>query len=753
MDLLNILENEEVDWKHEIPELEARSGLKLDWMYRVKYDYVKSIDELHDLAEYLKDKEYVAIDTETTGLIYTDKTVSVQICAEPGVSYFIPIRMESCSNISPKDFVDVLGPVLSMENKTIVAFNWKFDGLRLNSLISTNNGLYLFGNEVKVIDLQIVYKLQDPDSNVTLKSLTQNKLKHDQIELEHLFNDKRKVSSKKAAIRFQTLPLEFAIPYAAADSDMTLQLYLSNKEFVDAEMQTQIISLEHKVQKVIARMEINGAYVNKTLLAKANTVCQEEINRLDSMIKREAGDKFSVNSAAQLADYLYNTLGLQPLAFTEKGAPAVNKEALGPYKESVPFVNWVLKFKEAKKLQTAFLEKIPTFCDVNSCIHPNFNQLGAASGRFSCTNPNFQQLPKQKDSELDFRSAIRDAIQARPGYILFDMDYSQIEYRIFAQLCGDEHLQQAYIDGADFHQSTAAMVYHVPYERVTSLQRKNAKSVNFGLLYGLSSFGLAQRINTSEAEAQSIMSSYFEDKPKVREWQEERHDFVKKHGYVKTYFGRRRLIREIYSKNRSLFNAGLRKSVNSTVQGTAADILKIGFLRLQKVIDEKWPKVMMTLTIHDEILFEVPLEYNLKECFADLQDAMQVQPKEWNVPIIAEPEVGYFFGTLIDLKDFDYDHPEKYLDVEKAEKGDEYKEEEITTLEFILPEKMPEISFKRFLKLIKDNAGDTEFDIRVGSGKSKRANSKIHLSQDLISSMEDMYITVKVPSALLLELD
>jgi len=754
-DLFDLLGNSEDtgNWKEAIPELEKISGKDLKWLYKCDYRFVKDIDDLYALRDYLADKPYIALDTETTGVLYLDKTVSIQLSAEPGISYFIPIRMEQCANITPQQFVEVIGPELQKDTHTLLAFNFKFDGLRLNSLISTNKGVYLFDNKIKVIDLQICYKLQDPDTKLTLKLLTKKKLDRDQLELEDLF---KRTSSKKAAIKFQSLPIVHAIPYACADTDTTLQIYLNDKEKIDSWLENdQIVQLEHKVQKVIARMEINGCYINKALLAKANVACDQEIDRLDKLIKAAAGDSFQVNSVAQMQEFLYGSgprsLGLQPTLFTDKGAPAVNKDALAQYKDTVPVVDYILKYKEARKLKSAFLEKIPSYCDANGCVHPNFNPLGTASGRFSCTNPNFQQLPKQKDSELDFRSAVRNSVQARPGYILLDIDFSQVEYRIFAQLCGDEYLQDAYRRGADFHQATAAIVYKVPYENVTSLQRKNAKSINFGLLYGMSSFGLAQKLNCSEAEATQIMEDYFLEKPRVREWQHEVQEAAKLKGYVKTVFGRRRLLRELYSKDRSIQNAGLRKSINSTVQGTAADILKIALVRIQKCIDEKWPEVKLLATIHDEILFEVPLKYNLRECFQDMLDAMEVQPKGWVVPIKGESEVGFTWGNLKDLKEFDFDNPDSIRDL-SLEVHEEDVKEKIDTLTFILPEKMAQISFMKFKKLIADNPGETEFDLVVGSGQPKRAKSKIALSSELVGLMEDLYITVKVPDSLLMEI-
>ena len=752
-DLFDLLGNSEDtgNWKESLSELEKVSGKDLKWLYKCDYRFVKDIDDLYALRDYLVDKPYIALDTETTGVLYLDKTVSIQLSAEPGISYFIPIRMEQCANITPQQFVDVIGPELQKDTHTLLAFNFKFDGLRLNSLISTNKGVYLFDNAIKVIDLQICYKLQDPDTKLTLKLLTKKKLNRDQLELEDLF---KRTSSKKAAIKFQSLSIVHAIPYACADTDTTLQIYLNEKDKIDSWLETdQIIQLEHKVQKVIARMEINGCYINKALLAKANVACDQEIDRLDKLIKAAAGDSFQVNSVAQMQEFLYGSgprsLGLQPTLFTDKGAPAVNKDALAQYKDTVPVVDYILKYKEACKLKSAFLEKIPSYCDANGCVHPNFNPLGAASGRFSCTDPNFQQLPKQKDSELDFRSAVRNSLQARPGYILFDMDYSQVEYRVFAQLCGDEHLQKAYADGADFHQATAAIAYKVPYDKVTPLQRKRAKTINFGLLYGLSTFGLAQKLDCSEAEAAQMMEDYFAEKPRVREWQAEVQSTAVEKKYVKTVFGRRRLLRELYSKDRGVYNSGLRKSVNSTVQGSAADILKIAFVRLQKCIDEKWPEVMMTATVHDEILFEVPLKYDLRQCFADLKDAMQVQPAGWVVPIVAEPEVGFYWGSIIDIKDFDYDNPESLKDA-SIEVHEEDVKEKIDTLTFILPEKMAQISFMKFKKLIADNPGDIEFDLVVGSGQPKRAKSKIALTREIVDLMEDMYITVKIPDELLM---
>lgn len=754
-DLFDLLGNSEDtgNWKESIPELEKVSGKDLKWLYKCDYRFVKDIDDLYALRDYLVDKPYIALDTETTGVLYLDKTVSIQLSAEPGISYFIPIRMEQCANITPQQFVEVIGPELQKDTHTLLAFNFKFDGLRLNSLISINKGIYLFDNNIKVIDLQICFKLQDPDTKLTLKLLTKKKLNRDQLELENLF---KRTSSKKAAIKFQSLPIVHAIPYACADTDTTLQIYLNEKAKIDSWLESdQIIQLEHKVQKVIARMEINGCYINKALLAKANVACDQEIDRLDKLIKAAAGDSFQVNSVAQMQEFLYGSgprsLGLQPTLFTDKGAPAVNKDALAQYKDTVSVVDYILKYKEACKLKSAFLEKIPSYCDSNGCVHPNFNPLGAASGRFSCTDPNFQQLPKQKDSELDFRSAVRNSLQARPGYILFDMDYSQVEYRVFAQLCGDEHLQKAYADGADFHQATAAIAYKVPYDKVTPLQRKRAKTINFGLLYGLSTFGLAQKLDCSEAEAAQMMEDYFAEKPRVREWQAEVQSKAVEKKYVKTVFGRRRLLRELYSKDRGVYNSGLRKSVNSTVQGSAADILKIAFVRLQKCIDEKWPEVMMTATVHDEILFEVPLKYDLRQCFADLKDAMQVQPAGWVVPIVAEPEVGFYWGSIVDIKDFDYDHPESLKDA-SIEVHEEDVKEKIDTLTFILPEKMAQISFMKFKKLIADNPGETEFDLVVGSGQPKRAKSKIALTSELVGLMEDLYITVKVPDSLLMEI-
>lgn len=735
MDLF--IDTEVPDWKQEIPYLAQVSGYDLKWLYKKEYRPVMNIDDLYELRDHLADKKEICVDTETTGVLFTDKVVAVQITACKEVSWFIPIRMEQVGNIDPQEFCKVLGPILEDPERTFIGFNLKFDGKMLRNIITTGKGIDIFkGN---IIDLQICFKLKDPDSNLTLKSLVKSKLGIQQLELEHLF---KKSKTKKANIQFHKLSLAHAIPYACADTDLCFEVYNKCKDNLN--LDDQIVQLEHKVQRIIIDMECRGLFVNKSLLERACVVCDAEIKRLETQILNEAGKDFKINSPVDMGDYLYNKLGLQPLEFTDTGKPAVNKDALNPYKETVPFIDWVLKYKEACKLKSGFIAKIPTYCDAHSSVHPNFNHLGAASGRFSCTDPNFQQLPKQKGSELDFRSSIRQAVQARPGYILFDMDFSQIEYRVFASLCGDENLQKAYHDGLDFHQATAAMCFGVPYDQVTKLQRTAAKTINFGLLYGLSTFSLSQRLGISEAEAQQMYDDYFADKPKVKEWTKARQDFAIKHGYITTYFGRRRLLKEVYSKNRSVYNGGLRKAVNSTVQGTAADILKIAFVRLQKTIKENNLDVYMIATVHDEILFEVGLkqEKPLKEVFKLLQDAMEVNIEGW-VPTVADPEAGFNWGSLMDLSQFNFDNPEVHRNMELE--STEQVAEEIKEVTIILPEKMPKLAFEQFKKLVSDYAGETPFLLGVGSAPTKQAKSTLKISRELVQSLEDLNITVKLP--------
>lgn len=492
-------------------------------------------------------------------------------------------------------------------------------------------------------DVIVTSWIIDSDSLThNLKDLTARWIGVQMITLDELFGSK--AIAKAMNYDFSSLPItRDVIVYACSDALFTLALHFDFESKITPKTKF-IYDMENRLLPVIFRMEQRGVMVETKRLDELAVKFQEEVDKEREELYKLAGHKVEINSTRELAHLFFNEFNLPVQDVTKTGQPSCSAKALAPI-ANVPIVAAVLKLKSNIKLLKDFILKLPTFVGDDSRIHASFKQIGTKSGRICCTNPNLMQIPKKGGS------TIRSAFVPTPDHYFYDIDYGQIEYRVFASMAGDEKLKKAFIDKVDFHASTASDVFHKPIEEVTSDERKKGKICNFAILYGASGYGLSHQINCTPEEGDELINSYFASHPKVTQFIRQSQAFCSTNKMVYTYFGRPRHLPMI--SNPAFAKGVLRQCVNTQIQGTAADILKLALLRVDKVCREKYAgKAFLLLTIHDELLFEVHNSVPLEEFSKDIKEAMQIKVDGW-VDLIADPSYGPDWGNLTEMEDGD----------------------------------------------------------------------------------------------------
>ncbi|ENC6659081.1 DNA polymerase I [Aeromonas hydrophila] len=597
----------------------------------IETDYRCILDEAEfdEWLEQLKAAPLFAFDTETTSLDYMEaRVVGVSFAIEPGKAAYVPFGHDYLGAPVQLTEAVVLGklkPLLEDPTRLKVGQNLKYDR---NVLL--NHGIELQG--IAYDTMLESYVLNSTASRHDMDSLARRYLNAETISFEDIAGKGVK------QLTFNQIELEQAAPYAAEDADITLRLHqtLWGKLSAEPGLAKVFSEIELPLLPVLARMERLGTTIEPKLLHQQSQEIEVRLAELEKQAHELAGQEFNLSSPKQLGEILFTKLGLPIIKKTPKGAPSTAEEVLAELAETYELPQLLMEHRGLAKLKSTYTDKLPLMIKPQTGrVHTSYHQAVAATGRLSSTDPNLQNIPVRNEQGR----RIRQAFIPCAGYKLVAADYSQIELRIMAHLSGDKGLLTAFAEGKDIHKATAAEVFGVALEAVTSDMRRSAKAINFGLIYGMSAFGLAKQLGIGRAEAQKYMDLYFERYPGVLEYMERTRQQADAQGYVETLFGRRLYLPDIKSRNAGLRKAAERAAINAPMQGTAADIIKRAMINVDgwiRGIEDQ--SIRMLMQVHDELVFEIR-EEKLEEYIAIIKEKMSASA-ELHVSLVVEAGTG-----------------------------------------------------------------------------------------------------------------
>ncbi|MCF6140104.1 DNA polymerase I [Flavobacterium sp. K77] len=555
------------------------------------YQIIQGDLGLRLLLQNLQNQSSVCFDTETTGLdALHAELVGISFSFEKGKGFYVPFpeNQEEAQTLAAKFL-----PFFENENIEKIGQNLKYD-----LKILSNYGITVKG---KLFDTMIAHYLINPDMRHNMDILAETYLQYSPQSIEELIGKKGK--NQKS---MRDVALEEIKEYAVEDADITFQLKeLFTTELDNTGTKKLFDDIEIPLVKVLADMEREGIRVDVAFLQSLSQNLTEDIKKLEQNIYETAGEKFNLASPKQLGDILFDKLkiGGAKQKKTKTGQYATGEEILSYLAAENPIVKDILDWRQLVKLQNTYVDALPNQVDVaTKRIHTDYMQTVAATGRLSSNNPNLQNIPIRTERGRQIRKAF---VARDENYTLVSADYSQIELRVIAALCGEENMIKAFQNKEDIHKSTASKVFNVPLEEVTREQRSHAKTVNFGIIYGVSAFGLSNQTNLSRKESADLIEAYYQTYPKLKSYIQDQVDFARDNGYVQTIVGRRRYLKDINSQNAIVRGGAERNAVNAPIQGSAADIIKIAMINIhKKLTDENW-KSKMLLQVHDELVFDV----------------------------------------------------------------------------------------------------------------------------------------------------
>jgi len=600
---------------------------------RPVYQTINTEEDLKQLAAKIKKQGEFAFDTETTGLDATkDILVGISFALSPGEAYYLPLFHKVGKNLDFKVAKKILNPIFSSSRIKKIGHHLKFDTL------------FLENNDFKVanlsFDTMIAAWLLESRRMPKLDALAFTELGYEMMPITKLIGEGRK------QITFDEVGIGDATFYSAEDSDITIRL----KEIFDKRLngEPKIKNVFKKIEmpliEVLVEMEKAGVLIDIELLADTGKKITKEIENLEQKIYKSTGSKFNIASPQQLQEVLFEKLAIDQSGIkkikTGKSTAAPELEKL---KGLHPAIDMILEYRELSKLKNTYIDALPKLISKKTGrVHTNYNQALTTTGRLSSSNPNLQNIP----IKTELGRAIRKAFIAAPGKVLLSADYSQIELRVAAVLSKDPGMIEAFKKNRDIHKETAAAIFGVSENEVTSEMRRQAKVVNFGILYGMSAYGLSVAAKIDVGEARKYIDEYFEHYKKIKKFIDNTLIFVREHSYVETYFGRRRIIPEIGSSIPQIRNAAERMAINAPIQGTAADLMKIAMINIYKEI-KKDPNIQMLLQVHDELVFEVKKE--LMEKYAKRVKEIMEGVYRFPVPIKVDLFAGKNWGELESL--------------------------------------------------------------------------------------------------------
>ncbi|WP_445383159.1 DNA polymerase I [Robiginitalea sp. IMCC43444] len=571
----------------------------------------------------LMEQTTVCFDTETTSLDPLEaELVGIAFSWEAHKGFYIPFPPEKEEAL---ELLELLKPFFESEKIEKVGQNLKYD----IKVLSTY-GIQVHG---RLFDTMLAHYLINPDMRHNMDVLSETYLNYTPISITELIGKKG-----KNQLSMREVPLEEQTEYAVEDADITLQLAQKfAPELQDANTRELFTDIEIPLLRVLADMELEGINLDTAFLNGLSGALEEDIAALEAQIYKEAGAEFNIGSPKQLGEILFDKLKLvdKPKK-TKTGQYSTAEDVLSDLAKDHKIVRAVLDYRGLSKLKSTYVDALPDQVSrVTGRVHTDYMQTVAATGRLSSNNPNLQNIPIRTERGRQIRKAF---IPRNEEYCLLAADYSQIELRIIAALSEETNMIDSFKRGEDIHASTAAKVFQVPLEEVTREQRSNAKTVNFGIIYGVSAFGLSNQTELSRTEAKELIDTYYKTYPKLRNYISEQIDFAREHGYVQTVLGRRRYLKDINGSNAVVRGAAERNAVNAPIQGSAADIIKIAMIRIHEKLRESNLKTKMLLQVHDELVFDV---YKPElERVKDMIKSEMEQAYELSVPLVVDIGVG-----------------------------------------------------------------------------------------------------------------
>uniref|UniRef100_UPI003564D21A DNA polymerase I n=1 Tax=Fodinibius sp. TaxID=1872440 RepID=UPI003564D21A len=556
----------------------------------VSYELVNNITALKDLVVRLQGSQHICFDTETDGVDpMVHKLVGISLSAVAGVAYYVPLNVER--GIPEEEALAILRPLFINESTLKIAHNYKFDYMML----------YRAGLEPKgpAFDTMIAAYLIDADQKLKMDVLAKTYLQYEPIPIHQLIGTGR---NKKT---MDEIPAEEVTVYACEDADITLRLYEVLSDVLEKDALSEIArSLEFPLMEVLAKMEMQGVLVDQELLGEFSETLRADLITLEQKIYEKAGMEFNINSPKQLGEVLFDNMGLPSGKKTKTGQYSTAESVLKKLATEYEMPDLILEYRALSKLKSTYVDALPKLINEETGrIHTDYNQSIAATGRLSSSNPNLQNIPIRTQRGRE----IRKAFIAEEGHHLLSADYSQVELRVIASIAGDENMIRAFKNGEDIHSRTAKEVFDLnSLDDVTPNQRRKAKEVNFGIPYGVSAYGLANRLGITNSEGKEMIDQYFERFPGILDYINETKAFARENGYVQTLLGRRRYIPGITSGNWNVRAFAERTAINMPIQGTAADIIKLAMINIQEFIEEQELGTRMLLQVHDELIFSVP---------------------------------------------------------------------------------------------------------------------------------------------------
>lgn len=605
----------------DMPEASQPEPLKpLRSLADTPHDYrlVETEDARAALRQVLEATDEFCFDTETTSLeaVKAD-IVGLSFAVKAGEAYYIPFGEDFAAN---KLVLEEFAPLFAGD-KLKIGQNLKYDILVLMR----------YGIRVKgpMFDTMVAHYLIQPEMKHGMDFLAEHYLGYRAKPIDELIGKKG-----KDQLTFRSVPIEEAKEYSGEDADITLQLkYLLEKELIEKGAADLFWNIEAPLVPVLAQIEWNGVSVDTLSLAEFSAQLNAEIISIEADIYEQAGHHFNIASPKQLGEVLYDELKLaEKIKLTKTNQYSTSEETLLSLKGEHPIVRSILEYRGLKKLTSTYIDALPKLINpATGRIHTSYNQTVVATGRLSSTNPNLQNIPIRTERGKEVRRAF---IPEHAGDVFISADYSQIELRLIAHFSGDKHFIQAFLDGEDIHAATAAKIFGVPIAEVTSEQRSQAKGANFGIVYGISVFGLSQNLGISRADAKALIDGYFEIYPGVKQFMDECIARGREKGYVETLFGRRRYLPDINSRNATVRGWAERNAINAPIQGTGADIIKKAMIAIQHEIDARGLRARLIMQVHDELNFEVPQDE--AEMMSALIKEQMESAVQLSIPLTAE---------------------------------------------------------------------------------------------------------------------
>lgn len=558
----------------------------------VEHEYItiNNAKAIETLIERLSSVVEFCFDTETTSLdSFEAELVGIAFAVEPHKAFYVPFpKNQSEAKILAQKFK------LVFENKSIkkIGQNIKFD-----LMVLKNYDIDIAGD---LFDTMIAHYLINPELRHGMDYMAEILLQYQTVHIEELIGQKG-----KHQLNMRDVEEEKITEYACEDADITLQLKQKlEQQIIENHVEKLFYEIEMPLVRVLAQMEMNGVLIDDFSLAQSSQTMTNELLKIEREIKRLANKDINVNSPKQIGELLFEHLKVVEKAKkTKTGQYVTDEETLEKLKGKHPIIVEILEYRSLKKLLSTYVDALPTLINKKTNkIHTSFNQTVTATGRLSSSNPNLQNIPIRDEKGKE----IRKAFIADEGCTFLSADYSQVELRIMAHLSGDTNMIEAFRSNHDIHAATAANIYKVPIEQVTADMRRKAKTANFGIIYGISVFGLAERLNIPRSEAKDLIDGYFETFPMIKIYMENCINNAREKGFVETIFGRKRYLPDINSHNANVRGFAERNAINAPIQGSAADIIKIAMIRIARKLSAKNLKTEMILQVHDELNFNVP---------------------------------------------------------------------------------------------------------------------------------------------------